>query len=281
MTEPGSPHRPLEPSDRNSLADLFRDSLDPGYGEAARRRGDAGRPPGRMRAVTLVALVAVGLLLAVAYQQVVAEEPTRSQVREDLEEQIEARQAEAEQLRQQADQLREEVVQLRDQQLSDPQVARQLRELEATTGLGRVHGDGVVVQVADGPPGVDPKTGEAVLDPDARIKDIDLQLIANALWAAGAEAVAINDRRLTSTSSIRRASEAILVNRQPIAGPYRVAAIGPPDLRERFHASLAAAVMRQLGADYGVGYELSRTDDLALPAASEPQLRHATSGGSD
>lgn len=269
-------------SDITGMADLFRDPLDPGYAAAARRRVAVGDPPpGRgMQAVTLVALVAVGLLLAVAYRQVVAEEPTRAQVRADLEDQIHQRQSGTERLEQQADALRDEVAQLRDQLLPAPQV-RQLRELEAGTGLGRVRGDGVVVRVADGEPGVDPQTGEPLVESEARILDQDLQRIVNALWAAGAEAAAVNDRRLTATSTIRSAGGPILVNRQPVTGPYQVAAIGPDRLRERFADSPTAALLQLLVEKYGITYELQAAEDLTLPAASKPQLEHATTAGGD
>jgi uncharacterized protein YlxW (UPF0749 family) len=283
VTEPRNPFRPLSP---DFLTDLFRDPLDPGYAEAARRRAArraAGAPPSRWRhgarGATLLALLAVGLLFAVAYQQVVAAEPTRAQVRADLVEQIDQRQAETETLQARADALRDQVARLRDQQLADPAEVRRLRELEAATGLGRVHGDGVVVRVDDGPPGVDPRTGAPVMDPSARILDRDLQRITNALWAAGAEAVTINDRRLTATSTIRNASGAVLVDRQPLSGPYEVVAIGPEELRDRFTASPAGQLMQLLVDEFGITYEVRTESDLTLPAATEPQLHHATPAG--
>jgi uncharacterized protein YlxW (UPF0749 family) len=289
---PDNPYRPLSPdfgelasrSRNDLLSELFRDPLDPGYADAAQRRAqrsEAGQPPAPRwrygtRAVSLVTLAVVGLLLAVAYRQVVAEEPTRAQVRADLEAQIHDRQDEAEALGQRADELRDEVAELRDQQLADPAEVQRLRELEATTGLGRVRGDGVVVRVDDGPPGVDPKTGEPVVDPLARILDRDLQQIANALWGAGAEAIAINDRRLTATSTIRSASGAILVDRQPLAGPYEIAAVGPDELRDRFAGSETGQLLRQLVDDYGITFEVRDADDLTLPAAAASPLYHAT-----
>lgn len=283
MTEPTHPYRPL-PAD--FLTDLFRNPLDPGYADAAARRAGAGPPDPprrrrRMRVVTVAALVVLGLLLAIAYRQVVAEEPARAQVRAELADQIHQRQAEADRLQQQAEELRDEVARLRDQQLSDPRAARELRDLAAVTGLGRVTGDGVVVRVTDGPPGVDPQTGAPAMDPLARIIDRDLQQIANALWAAGAEAVAINGRRLTATSTIRNAGEAILVDHQPLLAPYRVAAIGPADLRERFAASQVAALLQHLVGEYGIGYELRAERDLTLPAATVPKLQYATPIGGD
>jgi uncharacterized protein YlxW (UPF0749 family) len=280
MTEPKDPFRPLS---NEFLSDLFRDPLDPGYADAASARaaGVGPGPRGRrgLRAASLATLVVVGMLLAVAYQQVVAEQPSRAQVRADLEAQIHEREDETQALAERADELRDEVAELRDQQLADPQRVEQLRELEAVTGLGRVRGDGVVVRVGDGPAGVDPQTGEPAVDPLARILDRDLQRIANALWAAGAEAIAINGRRLTATSTIRGASGAILIDRQPLAGPYEVAAVGPAELRDRFAESETGRLMQVLVGDYGITYELRAVRDLTLPAANEPRLYHATPAG--
>jgi uncharacterized protein YlxW (UPF0749 family) len=138
-----------------------------------------------------------------------------------------------------------------------------------------VEGSGVVIKVADGPPDVDPSTGASVVDPEGRILDQDLQRIANELWASGAEAVAINDHRLTATSTVRNASGAILVDYVPVAGPYTVTAIGPGDLRDRYAASQTAQLMQLLANRYGISYDLRSTRELTLPGASAPQLHHA------
>jgi uncharacterized protein YlxW (UPF0749 family) len=259
------------------LLDLFRNPLDPGYADAAARREGTPprlRPGGRM--LTVLALMVIGTLLAVSYQQVVQDAPTRSQVRAELVDQVHQRNATTQALEQQVDDLRADVSRLRDEQLTGPQ-ARLLRDLEAATGLARVTGDGVVVRVSDGPDEPDPVTGAVVAE--ARILDYDLQQIANALWAAGAEAVAINDRRLTTTSTIRHDSGAILVNRLPVAGPYEVVAVGPQDLRGRFIATGADDYLQELAKRYGVAYELRAERDLVLPAALHPDLHHAAPAG--
>ena len=54
----------------------------------------------------------------------------------------------------------------------------------------------------------------------------------NGLWSVGAEAIAVNGQRLTAQSAIRSAAGAILVNYRPLKPPYRVEAIGPPDLAD-------------------------------------------------
>lgn len=268
--------------DEYGLTDLFRNPLDPGYAEAAARREERGPAggPSRLahRSGLLASLLVIGLVLAVAYQQVVAEEPTRTQVRADLETQIHEREDVTDQLQAEAEALREEVGRLRDALLGEAEV-RRLRELEAVTGLAEVTGHGAVVRVDDGPPAVDPATGAEQMDPQARILDLDLQQIANGLWAAGAEAIAINDRRLTATSTIRSASGAILVDRRPVAGPYVIVAIGPDDLADRYRDSGTDQLMRQLVDDYGISYEVRGEEDLTLPAAAGTQPRYATPGG--
>lgn len=280
MTDPrrGRGAGPAVPFSADFLTELFRDPLDPGYADAAaRRRAGYVRPPWRrrtLRGLTLVVLVLVGMVFAVAYRHVLAEEPDRARARAELVNRIHQREGEVEALREVADGLRDEVARLRYQALDDTE-ARRLRDLEALTGMARVTGDGVVVRVADGPPVVDPDTGQMVVDPESRILDQDLQRITNALWAAGAEAIAVNGHRLTARSTIRNASGAILVDYVPVAGPYEVAAIGPGDLEERFAASEAAALMRLLADRYGISYDLRSESDLVLPASDAPQLHYA------
>jgi uncharacterized protein YlxW (UPF0749 family) len=259
------------------LTELFRDPLEPGYAAAARRRRSEPTTAWRRRAgraASVVTLVALGFLLAVAYRQTVAAEPSRSAVRAGLVSQIKQREAENTALAAQAERLRAEVTRQRDAALSESAVA-ELRALEAATGLGRVRGDGVVVRVADAPPDEDAVTGAGGTNL-GRVLDRDLQDIANALWSAGAEAISINGQRLTATSTIRAAGEAILVDFKPVVGPYEVSAIGPGQLERRFSRSAAARLLRSVSEEYGMSFDVRRVDDLTLPAATEPQLRYAT-----
>ncbi|MGC4807777.1 DUF881 domain-containing protein [Micromonospora sp. DT233] len=259
------------------LTELFRNPLDPGYADAAARRRNSpssarGRD-GSSRAVGLALVVALGFLFAVAYRQTVAEEPGRSQARAGLVAQIKQRQAETDALAAQADRLREDVGRQRDAALSGSQASR-LRRLEAGTGLGRVRGDGVVVRLADAPAAEkDSVTGSGGGPP--RVLYTDLQRVANDLWAAGAEAVAINGQRLTAMSTIRSAGEAVLVDFRPVTGPYEVSAIGPGSMRERFDDSRAAYLMRDLVESVGLSFQVRQVDGLTLPGAPEPRLRYA------
>jgi uncharacterized protein YlxW (UPF0749 family) len=258
----------------NFLTDLFRDPLDPGYADAAARKRQNPPPGWRMatrRFAALVVLFVVGVLLAVAYLQTVAEEPSRSKVRSDLAAKIKEREARTSQLQQRAEGLRDEVARQR-AALTGNQSS--LREQTAAAGLGRVQGDGVVVRISDAPDNPDVGgPGEPNL---GRVFDSDLQGVANALWSGGAEAIAINGQRLTATSTIRRAGGAILVDFQPVLGPYEVSAIGPDELADRFRDSDMARLLRRVADDHGMRFEVRGVDDLTLPAASEPQLLYAT-----
>ncbi|MEV1144668.1 DUF881 domain-containing protein [Micromonospora sp. NPDC049799] len=259
------------------LTELFRNPLDPGYADAAARRredpqsGSAWRR-WPARSVTLVVVLVLGFLFAVAYRQTMEDEPGRSQVRSGLVEQIKQRESETDRLSERAEQLRAEVARQRAAALGSSEAAR-LRSLEAGTGLGRVRGDGVVVRLADAP-----KDEDAVIRADVGPSQVlysDLQGVANDLWAAGAEAIAVNGQRLTAMSTIRQAGQAILVDYRPVTGPYEVSAIGPEEMRDRYDRSRSALTMRTVAEETGLSFGIREAEDLTLPAAPDPRLRYA------
>jgi uncharacterized protein YlxW (UPF0749 family) len=262
------------------LLDLFRQPLEPGYAQAARRRATAPPPRGWRRgaspATRLLLIAFIGFLLTVAYQYAAAGQPDRSAARSSLVADVKARRAETDDLQRQAEQLREDVTHLRDSALAgDGQEETRLRDLEGATGLAGVRGDGVVVAVADARPKIDPVTGKQATDNLGVVRDRDLQDIANELWRDGAEAVAINGERLTSTSTIRAAGGAILVDFRVVTGPYQVAAIGADELEKRFTGSLTARRFHGYVDAYHMQYSIKKQSKLTLPAAPESQLRFA------
>jgi uncharacterized protein YlxW (UPF0749 family) len=269
----------------NFLLELFNNPLDPGYLDAARRREQFGpRPPWRRRGayvLRMITLVATGFLLAVAYREAVATRPAENSAHAGLVNEAKSAQAQTDALQRQADDLRRRVTAAQNDLLggSSDQL-RRLREQEAVTGLAAVTGPGAVVRLTDAPAPIDPNTGKASTADINRILDVDLQSVTNALWAAGAEAIAINGQRLTATTTIRTAGSAILVDFRPIASPYDVSAIGPSDLADRFNQSSAAADMRGLVQRYGLGISVDRADNLTLPAESGQTLRYAHPPGS-
>jgi len=276
MTSPDGGNAQRRTFTPDFLTELFQNPLDPGYADAAARKARGDGRTGAIKqvvsGVSALTLVALGFLLVVAYQQTMADEPARTQARDTLVDQVQSRRSETSELQARADQLRAEVADLREKQLGGAAVAR-LREMEAETGLAPVRGSGARVTVGDGPTPIDPLTGER--KSEARVRDTDLQLATNALWAAGAEAIAVNGQRLTATSTIRQAGEAILVDFRPVTTPYQVVAIGPGTLADKFRDGAAGRFFRALGAKYGMSYDVAEVKNVTLDAATEPNLRQA------
>jgi uncharacterized protein YlxW (UPF0749 family) len=262
------------------LLEMFRNPLDAGYAEAARRRADRGPDsPSRVltgRIARGVVLCATGFLLFVAYHQTVSAQPESSRVRAGLVADVRNRQHEADLLQQQADRLRDDVARQRDAALAAAGTdADQLSRLELATGTSRVHGSGAVVRLADANPEVDPVTGKPHVKKEGTVLDRDLQDVTNELWHDGAEAIAINGERLTATSTIRTAGSTILVDYRPISSPYLVSAIGPADLGKRFTDSRTGQRFAAFVSAYGMQVSAERKDDLTLPPAPDPQLHYA------
>ena len=143
------------------------------------------------------------------------------------------------------------------------------RRLQVRTGFVPVRGEGVRVTVSDPPRG----------DIDDLVRDEDLALLVDGFWRAGAEAVAINNQRLTALSPIRNEGPAINVNSRPVNAPYVVSAIGDTltlqaELLETTHGQR----FFDLADDLGFVYEMQNVDELSLPGDRLPRLRHVAVG---
>ncbi len=127
---------------------------------------------------------------------------------------------------------------------------------------------------------VDDAAGGADTGTD-RVLDLDLQMLANGLWQAGAEAVAINGHRLSTLTAIRGAGQAITVDYRSLTRPYRVEAIGDPrTLPARFAESSGGTWWQELAQNRGMQFETSGADALTLPADAGMVLRYAERGSS-
>jgi uncharacterized protein YlxW (UPF0749 family) len=97
-------------------------------------------------------------------------------------------------------------------------------ELASSAGGGGLSGPGVIVILDDSDlarsPSGDPN--------DLVIHERDIQTVVNTLWAAAAEAVAVNGQRLTSASAVRCAGNTLLLHGTVQSPPYEIVAIGDP-----------------------------------------------------
>jgi uncharacterized protein YlxW (UPF0749 family) len=159
------------------------------------------------------------------------------------------------------------------------ELAATLTGLEVVTGAGAVQGPGLVIHLedsddADTEGGTDPRAGES--STEGRVTDRDLQTVVNEVWAAGAEAVAINGQRLTSLSAIRSAGQAILVDFRPLSPPYDLVAVGDSDaMQSRIVDGFGGSYLQVL-RNYGIAYTVKTRDSVRLPAAAGLPVRFAT-----
>ena len=263
------------------LREVMERPLDPGYATAAERRA-AGAPP-RGRALTVVLAVVCGLLVTWAVVVLRAPTPASVKARELLVQQIEDRTKanDGAKKRIAADLAAVRTAQDRALVAGDPVAAANASRLASAAGDIPVRGPGVVVRLDDAPgsrgsgSNADPRGDSG--SSDGRVFDRDLQTIVNGLWAAGAEAIAVNGQRLTALSAIRSAGEAILVDYRPLVPPYRVEAIGDPqDLQTSFAASSAGAYLQSLQDNFGVSASIEAKDAITLAGSGSLALREAS-----
>jgi uncharacterized protein YlxW (UPF0749 family) len=125
-------------------------------------------------------------------------------------------------------------------------------------------GPGITVVVA-------PSSDES---PEGSISDHDIQVLVNTLWYAGAEAIAVNDKRIGTLTSIRTAGGVIKVNYRTIAPPYVIKAIGDADaLQDRFAGTDTGEswLRRRNGA--GVRFSVTPSSNLTVDAAATDRLK--------
>jgi uncharacterized protein YlxW (UPF0749 family) len=257
------------------FVDITTITVDPAYVTAAARRSErpGTRSPRPTSALALATLVTAGSVWGVAARDTRDRAPAAKRIHASLVEDALRRTAATDRLASQEATLRRETAAARDARLRQTESGRalsdELTRLELAVGASAVHGPGLVVTLDDGP--------EGDADGNGRIRDADLQAVVNALWAAGAEAVAVNDLRISGLTAIREAGDAILVDYRPVAPPYAVRAVGDPDVMEpAFGDGATARRFRTWVEAFGLRFDVARSKSLDLPAAETTRLRHAT-----
>lgn len=128
----------------------------------------------------------------------------------------------------------------------------EVNHLRVTNGLAKVSGPGVELALV-GPVSV-----------------LDLHDLINELRNAGAEALALNGRRIVASSAISTDGEHVTVDGLPVPAPYRLEAIGevhtlevaltrPGGLVELFHQ-----------APRGISITVSQREKVTLPVHDQP-----------
>lgn len=263
------------------LRSLLSEHLDPGYAAAAARRR-SGESTRRVPdwAWQVVAALVIATVFAAAVAQTQSMAPGVHEAQQVLSGSVRSAEAAVAEATSRRDALQAEVDELRRVQLAGDAEGRQLLAgldaADVDAGLQPVRGPGLTVTVTD--PGVSPDLSdvskERVPGSLQIILDRDLQLVVNSLWASGAEALSVAGVRIGPNATIRQAGGAILVDTQPVASPYVIDAVGPPNtMADAFDGSPGLIRLRLLETSYGVGVTVSGSEDLRLPAAASRDVK--------
>ncbi len=146
-------------------------------------------------------------------------------------------------------------------------------------GLTPVRGEGVVVELDD-----TPRDAEVPDDIDPNLLVVhqqDIQAFVNALWAGGAQAVSLQDQRLTSTTGIKCVGNTVVLQGVPYAPPYRIVAVGDiGSLQSALEGSDAVRRYREYVRYAGLGLDVAWVDDVLVPAyAGSVDLAYARTLG--
>jgi uncharacterized protein YlxW (UPF0749 family) len=268
-----TPTSPAAPPEQTTplLALITRRSLDADYEHVAARKRAAGEDPSERRLprrTAAVVLLAFGLLVTVAAVQTSRNASADEASRSSLIDQINLRRESVAQLqRQLAQEQGDQLALQRDltRTQTEAQAAQaQLARVGGRTGFASVTGPGIQATVASAPGS----------DNDHLVRDSDLALLTDALWASGAEAISVNGERLTVLSSFRNVGIGILVNSRPVSPPYVFDVIGNPDtLPANLLSSSVGGRWYALKNSLGFSFDVRNAGSLTLPAGRPPQLR--------
>jgi uncharacterized protein YlxW (UPF0749 family) len=255
----GSPG-PRADASMDLLLQIIRQPVDPDYAVLAAR----GHTSSRRHWLLAVVAVLIGVMFAVAAVQTTRSAPALQTERAELIERVQDAAAQQDELRARVTALTAENATLRNAALggdaTSQELERRIETLEPVVGAVPVTGPGVRITVDDA-------AGSGTGEPGDRVLDLDLQILANGLWQAGAEAVVINGHRLSSLTAIRSAGDAVTVDYRSLTRPYLIEAVGDPrTLPAALAESSAGAWWHDLQQNRGMHYELTEVTELNLPA---------------
>ncbi|MDK2821879.1 MAG: hypothetical protein PWP31_1844 [Clostridia bacterium] len=142
-------------------------------------------------------------------------------------------------------------------------LSENLERLQMSSGIVPVEGPGVTVTI----------TG------DAPLLYLDLVDLVNELWASGAEAIAINEHRITTLTPIadkeNGSSIYITVNNEKLLYPIVIKAIGDPHTLEK-GLTFTGGLIENLSTLYNINPIIKKEENLKLPAATLSPWKYTT-----
>ncbi|MEO3746788.1 DUF881 domain-containing protein [Plantactinospora sp. B5E13] len=138
-------------------------------------------------------------------------------------------------------------------------------------GFTALSGPGVSVELNDAPQHADGSKPAGASNDDLVVHQGDVQAVVNALWAGGAEAVAIMNVRILSTSAVRCVGNTLLLHGRVYSPPFLITAIGDPAALQRaLAASEGVRLFKDAVDHYQLGYRETVEPTVTVPAYDGP-----------
>jgi len=145
-------------------------------------------------------------------------------------------------------------------QLNDYDRDQEIIRLKMAAGLLPLTGKGIRIILSDST-----KKLKEYDDPVFYIVHYDqLELTINELWAAGAEAIAVNGYRIGNTSGFSCAGTTILIDTKRLAPPYIIEAIGDPKNLQQALLMPGDFIETQI-LSFNLKFEIQPVNELTIP----------------
>ncbi|MDP2182951.1 MAG: DUF881 domain-containing protein [Actinomycetota bacterium] len=136
------------------------------------------------------------------------------------------------------------------------EAAKELNAIRVMSGLEPASGPGVTIRIED---------------PDSVLLPQDFVALIHELRAGGAEAIAVNGRRVSATTGFSATDGHLTLGTTALKRGYVIQAIGEPTALQQ-SLTLPGGLKSTLSAFPGVTVEIDLADELELAAAQDPGL---------
>ncbi|MCX7923520.1 MAG: DUF881 domain-containing protein [Clostridia bacterium] len=213
--------------------------------------------------ITLVCII-LGITLAWQYQSVRNNAKVtmlEAQRKDDLIQKLLNEKENNENLRKKNDELNTEIRKyensLGDNDENIKLLKSEINKLRVIAGLTEVKGRGVIITISK--------------DEMLLLRDYDLLDILNELRASDAQALAINEERIVSTSEVRVAGGNIIINGRQVQPPFIIKAIADPGNVENAFKMMGGVAERI--AVYFVNIVVEKSDEIVIPKVRDEVIR--------
>jgi uncharacterized protein YlxW (UPF0749 family) len=138
-----------------------------------------------------------------------------------------------------------------------------------SAGLVPLAGRGVQITLDDAPTRPDGTLPVGARPDDLVIHQSDVQAVVNAVWAAGADGVAVMNQRLVATSAVRCVGNVLLLQGRTYSPPFVISAIADVTaVRARLASSPQVQILQQAADQLGLTFTVRDLPTVRLPGYS-------------